>query len=264
MNSRAWLRPDVVKVDPIVQRGFRPAHAAKIAREYDPKLFGLAHVSLRVDGSYYVLDGQHRVAAAIKAGYGHVPVEFCVHTGLDTAGEAALFRKLNKLRLGVDPLSTFRLRIVARDPIACEIVRIMAAFGLAPAAQSTATIGMVNAVSCLEDIYLGRFAGKAPSPQPLPELLSRTLHTLTLAWGKQRDAFEKTLLLGVAATLHKHNGRCSAERLGQRLSKHGTPAMVIGQIKSYKSIGKVSHSQAAVRVLEEIYNHKVPGSNRLG
>jgi len=60
-----------IKVDDLVadqyQRGINKSHTKDIAKRFDPRLTGLPIVSIR-DGVWYVIDGQHRVAAAKELG----------------------------------------------------------------------------------------------------------------------------------------------------------------------------------------------------
>lgn len=262
------LRPSEVKVDETVQRNFDENHANRIAKAYDPVLFGLGHVSLREDGYYYVLDGQHRVHAAIEAGHGDTAILFRVYRGLSHEQEAVLFLQLNANKKAVGALDKFRLSVEAESPVHLDIARILDSFGLRVAANHTD--GGVSAVVALEQIYRGRVGTKtAPMPHgtaDLPEshLLSRTLHVLVKAWGKNRDAFDGVLLKGCAALLNKHGAAIDAVSLSRSLAKSGTPALAIGHIKSLSEIAKKTRVMAAVEYLEGVYNRGRSAAKRLG
>lgn len=263
------LRPDYVKIDAKhnTQRDLQESHARSIAKDYSPSLFGLGHVSERSDGEYYVLDGQHRVTAAIMAGKGHVPVPFKVWRGLTLQGEAEKFALLNQKKLSVNAYQRFKVGVTARTPENVEIVRVLASFGLKfGLAQQD---GVVVAVQTLVDLYEQRVRLKVKDrpedPPGLPQnhLLSRTLQILTKAWGKSHAAFDSFLLRGVAGLLYKHGARVDADRLAKNLTKSGTPQLALGKIKALKESGKLTHVAAGVLFLESIYNAKLSDEKRL-
>lgn len=254
------LRPADVHIDPHVQRSLDKGHVARIAKEYNPDLFGMGHASLRADGLHYALDGQHRIEAAKVAHMAHVPVLFKVYTGLSTAQEAALFVKLQENRKAVHALDTFRLRVVAGDPVALDIKRILDSLGIAVAASYGN--GTVSAVKALEDVYFGRCGAKRAKSQAEPELLEKTLLVLHTAWGGKREAFEGILLKGVAHVFKKYGEAVDADRLAKRLARAGTARSIVGEIHALKSFSKTTATSAALQVLQGIYNKSSRG-NRL-
>lgn len=261
------LRPDEVLVDPEVQRHFDKPHAKKLASRYRQDLTGLCAVSLRKDGRYYVLNGQHRCAAAIMAGMGDQPIHFEVYRGLSPAEEARLFLDLNDNNKPVGALDKFEKAVKAGDPVHVDIVRILDNFGLRVAASSVD--GGVSAVKTLLDIYHSHVGTKPNSDSPIPagpmaQLLSRTLHVLTSAWGKDRNAFDGLLMKGVAAMLHKHGATIDGHRLARTLSKWSDPSRAIGLIRSLQNAAKKTAATAAVEYLEGLYNRGRREDSRLG
>lgn len=265
-EEHSWLCPDQILIDPDVQRKFEAKHAASIARRYDPLMFGMGHVSVRADGKYYVLDGQHRCAAARQAGHGGIPVLFKIYRGLSSAEEAALFITLNANKKAVTALDTFRLNVKAGHPASCDISRIVESFGLRVAGYQLD--GGISAVAALIAIYDGRL-GTKPSTQlpsnglPKGHLLSRTLHCLTTAWGKDHNAFYVLILRGVAGLMKKHGAAVDIQRLAKALSKSGTPTMATGRIRQLSEVSRRSASLAAVEYFENIYDHKHKREHRL-
>jgi hypothetical protein len=266
------LRPDEVMVDKehFTQRDFRVHHARAISKEYSPALFGIGHVSLRDNGKYYVLDSQHRCAAAIMAGRGDERVPFKVWRGLTIAGEAKKFLELNAGKLSTSSFDKFRVGVTAGNPTNVEIVRILESFGLTYA-QGNAE-GTVRAVDALVQIYEGRVRAGAPKKPakakpaaelPQSHILSRTLLILTQAWGRDRTAFDAVLLKGVAALIYKHDTKIEGNRLARMLSKSDTPTRAIGKIRSLSEVARITTMVAAVQYLEGIYNQKLAGERRI-
>lgn len=267
------LRPGEVLIDRDndVQRSLRTAYAESIARDYDPNLFGMGYVSLRADGKYYVLDGQHRCAAAVIAGRGEDRVPFIVLRGLSVREEAEMFRALNKHKLKVDALSLFKCGVVAKDPVHLDIVRVLNSFGLTYGGESQD--GTIAAVATLLQIYHGKVGIKQPAGTrqknknvpalPKAHLLSRTLQALTQAWGTDRNAFDGLLLRGVAAFIYKHDTSVDGGRLAKLLARHESPLRAAGQIRSLATISKITSSAAAVQYFESVWNRKLDEDKRL-
>jgi hypothetical protein len=78
-------------------------------------------VSQRTDGSYWVVDGNHRREAALRRG-DIIRLSCKVVTGLTVQQEAELFRQLNMYRTNVNSYTKYRSALVAGDAIvmACE------------------------------------------------------------------------------------------------------------------------------------------------
>jgi hypothetical protein len=264
------LKPSEILVDRdhFTQRGFRVAHAQKIARDYSPALAS-AHVSAREDG-YYAVDGQHTIAAALVAKKGEVPFPMRVHRGLSVADEARLFRELNAHKLGVSAYDRFAVGVTEGLPTCLDIVRILSSFGLTYGIGNGE--GTVAAVDALVQIYESHVRGiKLPKREgkrttgelPKGHLLSRTLTILTKAWGRDRNAFDGMLLKGIAALLYKHDSRVEGTRLAQLLAKYDSPTRAVGKIRALREAARITPQAAAVQYFEGVYNRKLTEEKKL-
>lgn len=261
------LRPDEVRVDKDngVQRELRLAKARAMAKDYSPTLFGCGYVSARDDG-YYVLDAQHRCAASIMAGMGHVPVPFFILRGLSIAEEAAWFEKLNKNITPVSAFDRFNVGVTAGYPSNVDIVRILQTFGLTYGVKHRD--GVVSAVDTLVQIYEMRIPGtgrKKNGSTGLPQghLLSRTLQVLTKAWGIERNAFDGMLMRAVAGAINKHDVRIEGNRLASNLAKADTPARAVGKIKAIREASRVTIVAAGIQYIEGVYNRYLSEDKKL-
>ena len=63
-----WVRLGDMRVSPKAQREFRKAHAESLAANFDLEAIGFPVVSLR-GGDYWIIDGQHRIAALKLNGF---------------------------------------------------------------------------------------------------------------------------------------------------------------------------------------------------
>jgi hypothetical protein len=264
------LRPDSVLVDRdhAVQRGLIDSHVKSIAKCYTTALFGLGHVSLREDGEYYLMDGQHRCAAAIVAGQGHVTVPFQVWRDLTVQQEADMFLKLQERRKAVRAIDMFKVGVEAQNPACVEVKRICKTFGLT--VGMGANDGMVASVNALLDLYEGKVSGverkdkhKAQARLPQSHLLTRSLEILTKAWGRDRNAFDGTLLKSVGALVFKHDAAIDTTRLARCLAKRDSPERALGKIKALKEAARVSAVTAGIQYLEGVYNVKLAEDRKL-
>ena len=101
---------------------------ASIAAHWDWRLCMPLAVSRRADGRY-VIDGQHRLAAArLRPDIPHLPC--CIATYEGPADEAAMFVAANRARKAISRLDDFHAALVAGDEDAIEVNKIVEAAGL--------------------------------------------------------------------------------------------------------------------------------------
>lgn len=115
-----FIHKSQIKVDTTYQREINISNVRKIAREWDWSLFGIITVGQRSDGSYWVCDGQHRLAAAMnRSDVQMVPCEIFQSSG--PAEEAGTFIGRNGTHLMVSRIALFKAMVVIGDPIATAI-----------------------------------------------------------------------------------------------------------------------------------------------
>jgi hypothetical protein len=91
-----WLPIHQLRIDPTINRPLNRQRVHTIAEKFDPDAIGVLTVSVRPDGTYLLLDGQHRLAALRQAGWdGQQKVPCDLRHGLSQVQEVALFVKLN-------------------------------------------------------------------------------------------------------------------------------------------------------------------------
>ncbi|WP_244884327.1 DUF6551 family protein [Sphingobium cupriresistens] len=120
--------PSELNLDDSYQRstdnGASQALIKKIANGWDWRMCLPLVVSKRDDGSLWVLDGQHRLAAAILRG--DIPFLPCV-IGVygSVADEAAMFVAMNRARKPMNRLDDFHAAIASGDSEAIEIAKLI-------------------------------------------------------------------------------------------------------------------------------------------
>lgn len=240
------LDVSTLEVDPPTQRTLQPTHVADIAENFDPDQLGEIVVSLR-DGHYYVVDGQHRVEAIRKMGWGDQKVPVKLYDSLTQAEEAVLYLRLQKRRQP-KAIDNFRISIVGLNEIDCDIERIVKSCGLTVSNQKKD--GSIAAVSALRRVYSG--AGLA---QQSPTALAKALRVLKAAWGGSAASFDRGLILGAGMLVIRYNGSVDLDALTAKLAKvGGGPSGLLGRAKSVMEMKRRPEGHCVASVMVDTYN----------
>lgn len=234
------IKPTVLMVDHSVQRPQDNARIANIAGDFDPDSMGVIHVSKRDTGEHHIMDGQHRIGAAMVLGKGDTPVDCKLYEGLSRPEEAAMFRRLNNTR-GVQTLDRFLIRIVEGEPVACTLETILHRHGWRIAKQ--AARGAFFAVSALETVYKAKDDGDV-------ETCETVIRIATEAWGHDSNALRAQIVSGLGALLRRYPG-LDMPKLITEMAKHdGGPLGLIGRAKQLRDIrgGRIADSMAEILV----------------
>ena len=115
-------------------------------------------VARRPDGKLYVIDGQHRLAAArLRGDIAQLPAVVVQYESVED--EAASFVLLNQQRKPLTKLDLFKAAVASGDTTASAIVDAMQAAGLSIAPHSNYTAwkpGMVSNIGGIEACWRGR------------------------------------------------------------------------------------------------------------
>jgi hypothetical protein len=150
LGSAEVLAIEILNVDPDYQRDVRHDLVNKIAREYDIVKAGPILVSVREDGTFWVIDGQHRMLGADQAGeteiFAHV-----VH-GLNQAEEADL-RLARNDRRSDSIYEKFRTRLVMGDEKAHAMVELCNQQGVEINTAGSNGRHGINSIGTIEMLY---------------------------------------------------------------------------------------------------------------
>lgn len=238
------LRPLAVSeliVDPDVQRSLDNARVSKIADALSLDALGTVTVSHRKNGTYHIIDGQHRVAAVRLAGGENDKVMCRVFDGLTLAEEAEMFRLLNNTAKP-QAIDLFRVRVVEGDPAALEIVAILREHGWKIAQQTHG--GAIAAVAAMERIY-----------RRDPNALSRAVSTVARAWGHDTPANDGRLIEGIGLVYARYGAAVDVSDVVPRLASFaGGPGAFLGKAKGLSQLIGCQQPQAVAEILVEVYN----------
>jgi hypothetical protein len=160
-------------------------------------------VNLR-GGKWYIVDGQHRIAALKIMGYGDQQVECEAYEGLSEKQEGALFL----------------VRAQHRRPQALDQFRIAVFTGFQPESTIDAAVrsiglrigsgkDMISAVSAVRQVYDN--GGLT--------VLTAALSIINEAFGGIKPAFCREIVVGMGLVVHRYGEDLNRQRLIDRLAK---------------------------------------------
>lgn len=133
-----YLKKDLLKIDHEYQRNLNNNKRTNIARNFDWVAFNVLTVVMRNDGEYYVIDGQHRLAAAMdRIDVQEVPCILFIADDPDTKEEARNFLAINRNRAPLKGIETFKAQVVAGEVAAIKIDRLLSESGLVVGTSSS-------------------------------------------------------------------------------------------------------------------------------
>lgn len=234
------LAVDKLIVDPAIQRNLDQRRVGKIVSEFDMEAVGVLTVSHRSNGSYHIVDGQHRAAAARLALGDAVELACRVFTGLSAKDEARLFRRLNTTAKP-QALDLFRIRVVEGDAAAIDIDRILREAGwdssLAHGMQSA-----FSAVAAADRLY-----------KLDPSAMQKSITTMTKAWG--HDEADGRVFEGIGMVFARHGDAIELSNLAERLSVFpGGQRGLLGRARGLAEMVSTTVGRAVAEVVVEVYN----------
>ena len=124
-----WVEIARLRIDDRYQRPLARHNWAainRIARGFDWSLFTVVDVAPVGEGLFSVIDGQHRVHAALMAGIDKVPVRIVAEP---VAGQARAFMGINGNVTAITPFHVLRASLAAGEPWAVEAERAISRAG---------------------------------------------------------------------------------------------------------------------------------------
>lgn len=249
VGTDEWLVASEIGVDMQYQRPLNMGHVRKIVREFNLKAFGVLLVSERANGTYWIIDGQHRLAAVKALGRGDMRLPCHVYRNLSVAEEAEIFH-MQTQRKGIQPVDRFRAQLFSGDADAISINRIIQKHGLQ--VQQVTQRGALAAIATAENIYKRRGA------QRLDDILG----IVVAAWGDREEGIPGAAYAGLDAFLLRYADVYDQKRL-IRVMRSNDLDRLSADAKALRSALKdIGQDASFGRVLYGIYNRGLT-TNRL-
>lgn len=252
------------------QREFNPRWAAHLAKQFDPVALGVLYVGKRPDGTFVVLDGQHRIGAATLH-YGadaapNVQLPCMVIPVESVAEEAMLFRRFNDA-LNMPAHVKFHKALIFGDAEAVAIEEIVTNAGFKLHLHSSPTPrGHVKAINGLLSVYrqAGKRSGMYQNVMPGPQLLATILALLAEAHGID-SIVSIDLMQGLQAFLNRYSGheRFRRARLVDVLRASDWEGLRAEAAAFGKTVRVTHRGYRTAMLLLVRYNHRLPEHTRL-
>lgn len=238
-----------LKVDPIYQRDLTADFVERLANVWDIITAGTIVVSRRPGGDLYIVDGQHRAAAALRAGETHILAQV---VNEPSAEEEARLRLKGNVKRTDRITEVFRARLAANDETAIAMQRILGDFDTQINMTPQFNTG-INAVTAVEKLY------KLDDGVTLIVIVG----LLKKLFGEIRpDVASSDMLKGLTWFLMKHGDEVDMERF-ERLLKVTGPAAVSRSARAHKaSLGSTLWVNT-YRALVTMYNEGLSDASKL-
>lgn len=172
-----------------IETGPSQSLVRRIARDWDWRLCQPLLVAGRGDAGLFVVDGQHRLAAArLRGDIGDLPCVLISYR--DANEEAAAFVELNRARKPLGALELFRASLAGADPDALAVQAMIEEAGLSVAPHQNPTCwkpGMISNISGVQKCL--RLHGEA--------ITRRSLRILAQSFAGQVLQYAGTLFAGI-------------------------------------------------------------------
>jgi hypothetical protein len=206
-----WLTPDMIKVDVLFQRELDAKKVKRIVNEWNYDVFNEPKVSQRKDGSYYVFDGQHTVAAH-KAHEGESAPLLCkVYRGLTWEEEKDLFLAQNGIHSDPTTAQKLRAQFNANNPTVRGMYDTCSKIGIKVIFANHGGGARYNctAVSALYGAYM-----------TLPEKdFVRAMSILARAWGGESLSLSAGFIKGMKKMFLQYSDKIKDSEMVKSLSK---------------------------------------------
>lgn len=250
-----FVLPNELQVDDSYQRsietGESQALIRRIARYWDWDLCQPLVVSRRRDGTLFVIDGQHRLAAArLRGDIAQLPA--MVKEYSSAADEAATFVQMNQQRRPLTPLQVFHAAVASGDSEACAIQAAVTAAGLRLTRSSqleTAPPGTINNVGGLQRSWRRR--GGA--------ITALALKVLAAAFPGEKLMYGGSIFPGIVAVCFdetKHGGPflpARADAFAAALRRTGQLALRSAILQAKASTPGLNYADAAAEAVRAVW-----------
>ena len=243
-HATKWIPvKNLAVIWPDSQRPLDEKHVDRLAKDFDPDMFGVIAVC-KPNGKelYHVIDGNHRRMAMEKLFGPEEMVPCNVFEATDPARAAQIFNEINTGRRPVSAVDRFRVRVTSGAPTEVAVSKIIKNLGYR--VGNISEDGAIRAVAACTRIHK-RFGG---------EVLTITLLTIRTCWGKTARGADEAIISGLAEFFHEFGPQVDRERLNEKLAKAFTPDRLIGAAKSARDVYRCSTVSAVSRVIQNMYN----------
>jgi hypothetical protein len=210
-----WIPPTELQIDDAYQRRTENQASqrliASIAANFDWRLCTPLVVSRRADGTFAVIDGQHRTLAARLRGMDDLPC--CVFTYDSPEEEAKMFIAANRQRKAMNRLDDFHAAIAAGDDEALQVLQLVTDAGLTIARNTASSAWKAGEIAFTASIA-------STLRKHGPGIVSAALTNIAEAFPDQKVVHSGSIFLGIVKVLASPPEGFDPDRLFQALLRY--------------------------------------------
>lgn len=244
-----WIPLGRVTVSDTAQRDLKPARVDYLVAHFDVEQIGNPIVNER-HGRFFVIDGQHRIAALREVFGDDHQVQCWTYAGLSEAEEAEKFLQVNDV-LTVNAFDKYGIGVEAGREIECDIDRIVRASGMVVSRQNVD--GGIGAVGTLRRVYT----------RGGPKVLGRTLRIIDSAYGGA--GLEASVIDGIGLLCGRYNGDLQDELAVVKLrNMRGGVKGLLGKAALIKEKTRQPFNQCVAAAAVDVINSGKGGKKLAG
>jgi hypothetical protein len=237
-----WVDINLLHVDHTYQRPIDLPRVRTMARNWDQDRCGVLVVNQRIDGSWFIIDGQQRHAALMLIENHPPQILVEAFSGLDPTEEAKLFYELDTKRRGLTTAAIFHALVAANDPAALEIVETAHNAGLTVDSKRNAP-NNIRAFGTIMAIH--RRSGKY--------VLGRVFDVVSKAWPDSKYWGAGSILAGLEAFFVQYPQAKDAHLI-EALAKT-SPATIEHHAHSLNEALSGARAKWVAKVIVGLYNN---------
>lgn len=230
----------------VVQREFRKAWGDELAANLDLNKLGFPIVNHR-DGTYWLLDGQHRIYALKQNGFDTDVLDCEVYEGLTDEEMASIFLGRDSRRK-ISPFDHFHIACTAGFHRENAIRRAVETQGLRISRnKGENTVSAVSALAAVFDSF--------GDPKDGEIILGRVLRILKTSFLGDPEAFTSVMIQGLGMVFLRYPGRIDERNMTTQLSAihHGVNGLLRRAETQHLRTGNLK-TQCVAAVMVETYN----------
>ena len=228
----------------LYQRILDSKKVERIAANFDERIANEPKVSYR-DGSYYVFDGQHTVAARKRLNGGKDLYVLCkVYEDMTEEDEALLFAHQTGVSSKPTPGATLRARNIGNDKESLDFIEANLAIGVSPSYTLIKGTYRLRCINAAKNQYLR--IGKV--------LYQEALSILVESWKDNTKALHGSLVETMCTFVKTYMGEYNREWLIRKLSYTNPYDIVI----KARSLDVDGGQKSALHHILSIYNYNNP------
>lgn len=252
MNEIHWevksVFPNEMRTDERYQRQVKDSLIKRIIANWDINLFNMPKLSLRDDGYYYIMDGDHSVTAW-KYKFGNKPIQCLVARGLTWQEEARLFIAQRGESAAVTQKEKLNTRYNLNEPSIVNMVTIAKECGVTVVFSKVWNAnGKCNATDAMYSAY--QMVGD--------KVFRDVLDVIMQTWAGEKESLQAGFLKGISKFFELYNGRFQKKALIESLKKFPPE----WYIRESKNMTNGTMQTRYCKVFLKVYN-KCRTANRL-